>query len=116
MPVDLRVLVGEGLERRAADEGQFGIAHRRDRRRARQAVDGRKLADDGARPDDRQNPLGARRRDHADLEQALLDAVAAVARIAGEEQHLVGGELDRLGIGEQSRRELFRKDRQQIGR
>ena len=58
-----------------------------------------------ARPDDGENALGARRRDHADLEQALLDAIAAVARIAGEEQHLVGGELHRLGIGEQLRRQ-----------
>ncbi len=110
------MLVGEGLERGAADEGQFGIAHGRDRGRARQAVDGREFADDAARSDDGEDALGAGRRDHADLEQALLDAVAAVARIAGQEQHLVGGKLDRLGIGEQPRRELFRKDRKQIGR
>jgi len=49
------------------------------------------------------------------IQKALIDAVAAVGRIAGEEQHLVGGEPGRLGIGEQSRCELFRKDRQQIG-
>ncbi len=66
--------------------------------------------------DDGQNPFGARGRDHADLEQALLDAIAAVARIAGEEQHLVGGKLDVSGVREQLRREAFRKDRKQIGR
>src|SRR6185503_20068503 len=89
---------------------------RRDRRRTRQPIDGREFADNGARPDDGEYPLGAGRRDHADLEQAVLDAIAAVTRIAGDEQHLVGGEFRRLAVGEQPRRKLFRKDREQVGR
>ncbi len=107
--------LGEGLEGRAADEGQLRIADRGHRGRARQAVDGRKLADDAARPDDGENPLGARRRDHADLEQALLDPVAAVARIACDKKHLVRGELPRLGIGEKLRRQALGKHRKKVG-
>ena len=50
---DLRVLFGEGLERRATNEAQFGIPHRCHRGGTRQAIDDRKLADNAARTDNR---------------------------------------------------------------
>ncbi len=50
------------------------------------------------------------------FEQSLLDAIAAIARIAGQEQHLVGGKLPLLGgMAEQQRRQLLRKYRKQCG-
>ena len=106
--------VGEGLDAARLTKVNWGNADGRNQPIAQ--VDGGKPPTMAPRSDDRENPLGAGRRNHADLEQALLDAVAAVARIAGEEQHLVGCELDQFGVGEQLRRKVFRKGRKQIGR
>ena len=66
------------------------IARRRHRGRARLRIDHRELADQRAGAEDRQDALAARGRHDADLEQALLDPIAAVARIARGEQRLVG--------------------------
>src|SRR6185436_11215541 len=57
---------------------------------ARLRVDHRELADQRARTENRQDALAARGRHDADLEQALLDTIAAVARIACGEQGLIG--------------------------
>ncbi len=46
-------------------------------------------------------------RHHGDFEQPVLDAIAAVAGIAGKEQHLVGVELYRRRAGEQICRKMF---------
>jgi len=40
-----------------------------------------------------EDALGAGPRHHADLEQAVLDPVAAVPGVTGQEQHLLGVEL-----------------------
>ena len=69
------------------------------------AVDSRQFTDNRARTENRENALGAGRPDDADLQQSLLDVVAAVAGIAGQEQHLVRREFDRLGVIEQLRRQ-----------
>ena len=96
----------ERLEHSAADETQFRITQRRDRGRARRPVDHRQFADDGTGPQDRKDALGAGRRDHADLEQAILDPIAAVARVAGEEHHLIGPHRLYARFGEQAARQL----------
>ena len=77
VPIDWRI-VRESLERGAADEDQPRAPQRGDRGRARRAVDHRQLADHGAGPENRKDALAARGRDHADLEQALVDPIAAV--------------------------------------
>src|ERR1700730_52349 len=105
--VQLRMLQGECVESGAAEKAQRGIPHRYHRCRPRQPVDDRQLADDGAGAEEGEDALGAGARDHGDLEQPLLDAIAAVALVAGEKQHLVGGDSDRLGAGEQILREML---------
>src|SRR5581483_3195961 len=79
--VDFRMFVGEILERGPAEKAQLRRPHRHHRRRTRQSVDERQLADDSSRTKKSENALGAGARHHRDLEQSVLDAVAAVARI-----------------------------------
>jgi len=93
------VFVCEGLERRAAEEAHCGITHRHHRRGTRQPINDRKLTDDGAPAEEGKNALGAGARNHRDLEESVLDAIAAVARIARPEQHSTGGEPHQLGAG-----------------
>src|SRR5580704_534693 len=83
--VDFGVLFGEIVEGRAAQKRQRRTAHRHDRCRARQTVDDRQFADDRARAEEGEDALGAGARHHRDLEQPVFDAIAAVARVAGEE-------------------------------
>jgi hypothetical protein len=45
------------------------------------------------------NALGAGFRNHRTFEDSILDAIAAVAGIAGPEQHLTGAKPHHLGIG-----------------
>src|SRR4029077_4017091 len=111
--VDLRMLLGEVLERGAAEEAQDGIAHRHHRSRARQTVDGGIPAAECAGAEKGQDPLAAATRHHVDLEQTVFDAIAAVAGIPGHEQGCVGRELDRRRGGEQVRREVLGQPRQQ---
>ena len=59
--VDVRMVGRDLLERGAADEAQFRVARRRHRGRARLRVDHRKLADQRAGTEDRQDALAARR-------------------------------------------------------
>jgi len=56
--------------------------------------------------------LGAARRGHAHLEQALIHPVETLTGIAGMKQNFVGREFDRFGICEKSGRQPFRKVRQ----
>ena len=72
------------LERSAADEAQYGIAHRDRRHRMRPPINDRKFADDVAWAVKCKNALGAGFRNHRTFEDSVLDAIAAVAGIAGE--------------------------------
>ena len=114
--VNLRIGAAECLEHGAADEDHFRFAQRRDRCRARRAVDHRQFADNRARPEDRQDAFGAARRNHADLEQAVLDPVAAVAGVAGDKHHLVGVQRLSARLGEQPARQFARQGRKQVVR
>src|SRR5262249_61913353 len=68
-----------------ADEAQRAISDRQYRRRAWQPIDHRELTHDRAETEHAQNPLLALGRGHDDLEQALLEPIATVARISGDE-------------------------------
>src|SRR3984957_550159 len=107
------MFAGEILECGAADEAQLRITHGDHRGRTRQAVDNRQFADDGGGAEKGQNSLVAGARQHGDLEQSRLDAIAAVADIAGHEQRLVGGELYRRRRVEQVHREMTGQARKQ---
>src|SRR4029079_16446150 len=87
--VELRMREGEGIEGGAAEKAQRRIPHRHDRPRPRQPVNDRELTNDGAGAEEGENAFVAGARDHGDLEQAFFDAIAAVALVAGEKQHLV---------------------------
>src|SRR3984885_9671546 len=111
--VDLRPPLRERLECGTAEKTQGRIAHRHHRGRTRQPVDHRQLADDRAWAHESQNTLGAGARHHAHFEQTVIDPIAAVARIAGEEKHLVGFEAYRLGTCKQIRRKMSGQSREQ---
>jgi len=91
----------EGLEGDTADEAQFGIPQRVDGSRPRCPVDHRQLSNERAWSKNRQDTFIAFRSAHANLEQALFDPVAAVARIPGEEHHLIGCQFEDTGLGEE---------------
>src|SRR5215470_12084805 len=107
------MFVGEFLERGAGKKAQLRRAHRHHRRRTRQSVDKRQFADDGAGAEKSEDALGAGPRHHRDLEQAILDAIAAVAGVAGEEQDLFGFKPDRCRVAEQASRKMLGQSRQQ---
>jgi hypothetical protein len=69
----------------AADEAQFAISDREYRRRPRQPIDHGELTDDRAGTEYGQNPLFALRRGYDDLEQALLEPIATIAGVSGDE-------------------------------
>ena len=87
----------ERLERGVAEKVNCRITHRHHRRRTRQAVEGRKLTDDGALAEEGKNALGAGIRNHRNLEESVLDAITAIAGIAGPEQHFTGGKPYQFG-------------------
>jgi hypothetical protein len=64
----------ERLERGVAEEARRRVTHRHHRRRTRQAVEGRKLTDDGASTEEGKNALGAGVRNHRNLKQSVFDA------------------------------------------
>jgi hypothetical protein len=88
--VELRMFVCESFERCLVEKAHCRITHRHYRRRARQAIEDRKFTDDGAPAEEGKNALGARVRNYRNLEKPFLNAVTAVAGIAGPEQHLTG--------------------------
>jgi hypothetical protein len=114
MLVNLGILRDDRFECGTADETQLAIPQRRNRSRPRAPIDHGHVADKRTRPQYGKDALGAGGRDHADFEQALIQAVAAVTRIAGKKEDLVGRQLDRLGIGEKAGRQPLRQVRQQI--
>ena len=90
----------KGLKRSAADEAQYGIAHRDRRHRTRQPVNDRAHADDVSWAVKCENALGAGFRHHRKFDESVFDAIAAVAGITFPEQHPTGGKLHYLGAGE----------------
>jgi hypothetical protein len=54
--------------------------------------------------------LGAGARNHRSLKESSLDAITAIAGIAGPEQYLIGGKLDLLGAGKYSFERRVGKD------
>src|SRR6516164_4271955 len=112
-PVDLRMFVGEFLECGSAEKAQLCWPHRDHGGRSRQSVDKGQFADDGAGTEKSEDALGAGPRHHRDLEQSILDAIAAVAGVVGEEQDLVGFKPDRRRVVEQACRKMLGQSRQQ---
>jgi hypothetical protein len=100
VPVDLRIVRAERVERNAAHELQFGVTERRHRRGSSGAVDHRQFADHGARAEDREDAFAAGRRQYAGLQQSIVDPVASVTDVAGKEQRLVGAKRHRPGLCE----------------
>jgi hypothetical protein len=84
----------------STEDAQYGIAHSDRRHRTWQPINDCKLADDGAWAVKCQNALGAGFRNHRKFEQSIVDAIAAVAGIAGPEQHLTGRKPHHVGAGE----------------
>ena len=107
MLVDCRVLAGDVLELGAADEQQLCVAHAHNRGRARQAVEHRQFANNRAGSENREDTFVAVSGMHGDLEEAFLDAIAAVAGIAGEKQRLIGGEFHMRRARKQLLRQLL---------
>src|SRR5262245_64364229 len=91
-----------GLERGAAEAAQCGIAHRDHRRRTRQSVDDRKLADDVASADEGKDALVAGVRNHRDLEESILDAIAVVVGITGQDKVLPAASRTCLALANSS--------------
>jgi len=66
-----------------------------DRSRTRPPVDHGQFADDGPRPENREDTFPAGRRGNTRFEQAFLDSVTPVAFIPCHEQGLIGFERER---------------------
>ena len=92
----------KALKRSAADEAQYGIAHRDRRHRTRQPINHRKLADNGSWAAKCKNALGAGFRNHRKFEESVLDAIAAIAGITFPKQHPTGGKPHHLGVANNS--------------
>ena len=104
----------KGVELGAAKSAQCRIAHGHDRRRTRQSIEDRKLTHNPASANEGEDSLGTGAGDHCHLKQTILDAIAAVPRIVGEEQDLICGELHPRRAGKQISREVRRQSRQQL--
>src|SRR5262245_18245870 len=109
------MLFRASLEYLAADEAQFAVFDREYRRRPRQPIDHGELADNGAGTEHGQNPLVTLRRGDHDLEQALLEPIAAIAWVACDEQRLAGLEAARRCVNKEFRREAGRQPRRYGG-
>src|SRR6516164_3023116 len=113
--VDLGMSFCKRLEVSPAEEAHLGIAHRHYCRRTRLPVDDRKLSDDGAQAEKGKDALSTGARNNRDLEQTVLDAIAAVIGSARPEQDLTRGEPHQLCVSKQLRRKRRRQSRQQTG-
>src|SRR6516165_10436015 len=100
MLVELWMFVGALIEFSLAYEQQLAVTQGEHGCRARQSVKHRKLADDGTCPEDRDDAFGTRPRDYTYLEQPLLDPIATVTCIFGDEEDLIGREVDGLCVRE----------------
>src|SRR5499427_9651018 len=109
MLVDLRIVFGAVLKRLPGDVSECRVAQGDGRCRPRLVIDERELADDLALPHQRDDAFFAPIRRNRDFDQALLDAIAAVAAVAGHKERFpsLGGVLERAG--EQLRRHLRRQ-------
>src|SRR5262245_5631785 len=109
MLVDPRIVFGAVLERLPGDVSECRIAQRDGRCRPRLVIDERELADDLARSHQRDDAFFAPIRRNRDFDQALLDAIAAIAAVAGHKERFpsLGDALERAG--KQLRRHLRRQ-------
>src|SRR6516165_6204737 len=101
--VDLGMFFCKILELGSAYRTKCGIAHCRYRCRTRQPVDGGKLTDNGAGAEKLKDALGARTRNHRNLEESVLNTIAAVSGSARPEQDLTRGEPYPVRVSKQFR-------------
>src|SRR6516164_6311829 len=111
--VDFGVFVCKSFKLGAAEKAHCGIAHCHHGCRTRQSVNDRKLSDDVAPAEKRKYALGAETRNHRNLEESVLDAIAAVAGSAGPKQDLARGEPYPFRVGKKLRRNIRRQFGQQ---
>src|SRR6516165_90312 len=111
--VDLGVFFRKGLERSAAQKAHYGFAHRHHGCRTRQPINNRKLADDSAPAEEGKDAFAARLRNDYNLEESVLDAIAAAAWLPGPEQDLTRPESHQFGARKQLCRNIGRQPRQQ---
>src|SRR6516165_7286477 len=112
MLVELWMLIGALVEFSLADEQQLAITQRQHGRRARQPIKHRKLANDGACPKNRDDTFSPRPRCYTDLEEPLLDPIATITCVFGDEEHLIGREVNGLCVREEERAQALRKLRE----
>src|SRR5262249_46072511 len=107
--VGLRIVFGAVLKRLPGDVSECRVAQGDGRCRPRLVIDERELADDLALSHQRDDAFFAPIRRNRDFDQALLDAIAAIATVAGHKERFpsLGGALERAG--EQLRRHLRRQ-------
>src|SRR5215831_2773298 len=112
MLVDLRIVFGAVLKRLPGDVSECRIAQSDGRCGPRLAIDEGELADDLARSHQRDDAFFAPIRRNRDFDQPLLDAIAAIAAVAGHKERLPGldGALERAG------KQLPRHLRRQAGK
>src|SRR5262249_60061820 len=84
--VGLRTVFGAVLKRLPGDVSECRVAQGDGRCRPRLVIDERELADDLARSHQRDDAFFAPIRGNRDFDQALLDAVAAIATVAGHKE------------------------------
>ena len=97
------------LECIAAHEAQLAITNGEYRGRSRPSVDESKLARDRTRTKDREYAVVAARGGDHDLEQTLLQSVAAVARVSDHEERFTSLEVTRCRPREQLCRQRLRQ-------
>src|SRR5262249_3021467 len=112
MLVDPRIVFGAVLKRLPGDVLERRIAQSDGRCRPRLVIDERELADDLARSHQRDDTFFAPVRRNRDFDQALLDAIAAIAAVAGHKERFpsLGGAFGRTG------KQLPRHLRRQAGK
>ncbi len=81
------------LESRAADKAQLATLEREHRRRPRPLIDHSEFADDCTGAKYRQDPVFAQQRGYDDLQQALLELIATVARFSDDKKRFISFEL-----------------------
>src|SRR5258705_1127944 len=81
------------LESRAADKAQLAMLEREHRRRPRPLIDHSEFADDCTRAKYGQDPVFTQQRGYDDLQQALLELIATVARFSDDKKRFISFEL-----------------------
>src|SRR5262249_31537705 len=93
------------FEMGSADKAQFAVLNRDDRCRSRATVDEGKLAHDRPRAADRQRQGLPTLSDTVNLENASLEAIAAITNISGMKERFAGTEVPRCRSGKQTGRQ-----------